>query len=358
MSKKEKKNKKVIHQPDDRFFKQVMEDRKNAKNYLKNFYPELAAKLDLRTLKSDQDGFLTPEFDLFKADVIYRCQLKNSDKHLNLALIWEHKVRAEKNVAIQLGLYIYLALNKMVNTKGRKLEPIIPLLFYNGKEKWEPQTLHQLFEKHPYFDGFKHFLPSFNFLFKNITTSSEEELYQLQNAFFRSAMIAMASRSDSDLIFQRLSVIFDLEGTDIQLTILSKYAYQFMDRSKEEIKEAFENVISNNSKNKIMSTLEMLLAEGMEKGMEKGAGKGAKLEAIQNLLKIIHRFPQFQAKEIIGLSDASPTLIKSVKAAIRKMDSKELSNLLYNKYRPSVILGEKEIQTIETLVKKLFQIKL
>ena len=58
------------------------------------------------------------------------------------------------------------------------------------------------------------------------------------------------------------------DGTEAQLTILSKFVYQFMDRSEQEIKDAFENISSTNTKNTIMSTLEKLLEEGMEKGKQ------------------------------------------------------------------------------------------
>jgi len=162
-------NKKKIQHPDDKLFKKVMEDKANAKAYLEEFYPELAKNLDLDRLQIQSESFLTPQFSAFKSDIIYRCPFKDSDEYIQYALLlWEHKSKPKKWVAIQLGLYIFLALEKMEKEKGRTIEPIIPLLFYNGKEKWIPKTLAELFSEFKFYHLIKDFIPSFDFLFKNL----------------------------------------------------------------------------------------------------------------------------------------------------------------------------------------------
>lgn len=55
-------------------------------------------------------------------------------------LLFEHKSKPDKYVAVQVGLYIMELLSSMVKKQGRELEPVLPLIFYNGKEKWVPQT--------------------------------------------------------------------------------------------------------------------------------------------------------------------------------------------------------------------------
>jgi len=203
MSKKEEPF--SIHHPDDNLFGEVLRETANAKAYLQHFYPEIAQKVNLDTLTLESESFLTPPFDLFKADIIYRCQWKASDKDaLYFSLIWEHKLRPETYVAIQIGLYIFLAMHKMVKEKGRVLEPILPLLFYNGKKAWKPKTIHQLFEKKAYFDFFEPYLPNFQFLFNNIADIPTEQIMKIEVAFFRSALLAMANRHDGNLIFQHL----------------------------------------------------------------------------------------------------------------------------------------------------------
>lgn len=64
-----------------------LEEKENAKAYLVEFYPKLAKKLDVEQLSLQSESFLTPEFNLFKSDIIYRCPFKNSEEQIYLSLI-------------------------------------------------------------------------------------------------------------------------------------------------------------------------------------------------------------------------------------------------------------------------------
>jgi hypothetical protein len=165
-------NKRRIHQPDDNFFKKVMQNKENAKAYLTEFYPGLAKHLNLEEIELRSESFLTPKFSAFKSDIIYRCPFKDSEEHIYLSLIWEHKL---------------------------------------NPDKWEPKTIHQLFKTFKHYNQIKRFLPNFDFLFKNITGTSIEKLIKIKTAFFRSAMVAMANRHNLDLIHKQFSIIFDIE---------------------------------------------------------------------------------------------------------------------------------------------------
>ena len=136
MSKQNKKKNtpKEVYQPDDRFFRKVMSDVENAKAHLETFYKEIAAIADLDTLAQETDEFIRSNLKIFRSDIIYRCRLKNKEDHFYFSLIWEHKSQPEEEVAIQVGLYIFEFLYKLSKAKDRKIEPILPLIFYNGKE--------------------------------------------------------------------------------------------------------------------------------------------------------------------------------------------------------------------------------
>jgi len=179
--------KEVLH-PDDHFFSVVMREAANARAYLVNFYPQLSEQLDLDSLLLADTSFVNPQFKTFDSDIVYRCRFKDASEELYFSLLWEHKAYKAEDVAIQIGLYIFQALYKLSKETDKKLEPVIPLLFYNGK------SIKELFQEHPFFDTFKAYLPDFEFLFKNITGTPHEELLAIQERFFRSAMIAMANR--------------------------------------------------------------------------------------------------------------------------------------------------------------------
>ena len=70
-------------------------------------------------------------------------------------------------------------LSSMVKKQGRELEPVLPLIFYNGKEKWEPQKLGELFQEHPYYAILEPYIPDFRFLFQDAARLSPAALLEL-----------------------------------------------------------------------------------------------------------------------------------------------------------------------------------
>jgi predicted transposase/invertase (TIGR01784 family) len=357
-------NKRRIHQPDDNFFKKVMQNKENAKAYLTEFYPGLAKHLNLEEIELRSESFLTPKFSAFKSDIIYRCPFKDSEEHIYLSLIWEHKLNPDKWVAIQLGLYIFLSLNKMVKEEGKKVEPIIPLLFYNGKDKWEPKTIHQLFKTFKHYNQIKRFLPNFDFLFKNITGTSIEKLIKIKTAFFRSAMVAMANRHNLDLIHKQFSIIFDIED-DYHFEIIATYILGIIERSPKEIQETFNNLDLSISKDKIMSTLEMLLKEGEEIGIKKGEEIGIKkgktkeraFLSLTTLLKVIQKFPNWRKEEIAHFTEIKTDLIEALLNALAKKNKKNIQKVIDSKFLPNINLSKSEKAKVNKLVTAILKRK-
>ncbi len=287
-----KQTKKGVLHPDDNFFKIVMRETENARAYLVNFYSEIAATLDLDTLHLVNTSFTNNQFKTFDSDIVYRCQFKHSKEKLYFSLLWEHKSESEEHVCIQVGLYIMQALYTLAKDKNTKLEPVLPLIFYNGKEAWEPKTIRQLFQEHPFFDSFETYLPNFQFLFKNISATAHEELLAIKERFFRSAMVAMSNRFKADLLIDHISIIFEEDNKERLLSIAT-YFFAIVERSPKKIQEAVEN-LEFTTKSKIMSTLTLLREEGKEigieigtlLGMEKGISKGIykkEIIAIRNM---------------------------------------------------------------------------
>lgn len=311
---------------------------------------------------------MTAEFDLFESDIVYRCPFKDSNQSLYLSLIWENKLRPSKWVTVQLGLYIFLALDKMVKEKGRKPEPIIPLIFYNGKEKWQPKTLHELFEQHPNFEQFKKFLPSFNFLFKNIVEIPTNELLSIEKAFLRSALIAMANRHDFDLIIQNFNAIFDLEEKYQAITIAT-YIFGISKKTKSEIAEIVNNLSREPSKEKIMSTLEMLLKEGEEIGIKKGEEIGIKkgkeigikegeiLNTIIFTLRLIKKLPNQSIQDLADLSGVSESKIKQLKQVLLTKDLPKIRKKINALFLVNITLPDTEETKIIKAINSIIKVK-
>jgi len=185
-------DKKEVHHPDDNFFREVMKKKRNAAAYIRTFAKEWEEVLDLRTLKIQQETFIVPDLKTFAADILYKCRFKGSEKELTISFLWENKSRPDDFISIQVGLYLFISYYNQVKNKKKKLEPIIPLLFYNGKQDWRPKKITELFENHPFFPEIEPYLPDFGFNFTNVTIVPSELLRQIETDFFRSAMISMS----------------------------------------------------------------------------------------------------------------------------------------------------------------------
>ena len=285
-----KTSKKEVFQPDDKLFKEVMEKKENAIEYVVTNHAALAKKLDLTSFKIEREKLSIPNFKIFEADIIYSCKFKNSEETLNISLLWENKSQPEEFVIVQVGLYLFLRYYKMVKAKELKFEPIIPLIFYNGKTDWEPKTFQAFFRDHPSLSVFKKFLPDYDFLFTNITKVPLKELLKLKNAFFRSSMIAMGLKHNRDLLLQKFPIIFDLDEEDERLSI-GYFILSIYERAPEDFKEDISQFAKKIQIN-IMSTLSMFIEEGKKEAVKEAvkeatreAKKAKEIEIIQRMHK-------------------------------------------------------------------------
>ena len=175
------------------------------------------------------------------------------------------------------------------------LEPVLPLLFYNGKAAWQPKTVHELFKSLPAYEVLQPYMPDFRFLIEDAHRLPPEELLKLGLSYFRSTMLSMALRHKQDLIFEHIEVIFEGAKNSDQVLSVITYILGVAERSPRQFLKQLENTEFKTKPN-VMSTLEQLLEmgrkEGLEKGLEKGLDKGIYKNRVFNLLKTAIRFPK------------------------------------------------------------------
>ena len=338
-----------IHQPDDRFFKSAMSDPEVVRAYLQQFYPDIAELADLDTLQQQNVEALRPNLKLFSADVVYRCRLKgDSGRHFNFCLLFEHKLKPDEHVAVQIGLYIFLLLRGQLKSKKQQLEPVLPLLFYNGKAEWEPKTVRQLFEGHAGYEALEPFLPDFRFLYEDAHRLPPEELLKLDLSYFRSAVLAMALRHKPDLIFEYIEVIFEGAKDNDQMLSVITYILGVAERSPKQFLEQLENTEFTTKPN-VMSTLEQLLEMGRKEGLDKGMYK----KSIFNLVRIAIRFPELPATELSDLAELELPTVKSFLEVVAQKDQATLQRYVQEELLADIPLTEEEEKKLLRLSEEL-----
>ena len=354
-----------IHQPDDRFFRHAMSKPEVAKKYIEHFYPDIARITDLGSLKLESSLSIQPSLTEFKADVIYRCRLKKEEEqHLYFCLLLEHKSQPDKYVSLQVGLYIMELMLRSVKEAGRELELVLPIIFYNGKEKWEPLTLAELFAGHPQLELLQPYIPNFSFVFQDVSQLSTAELLQLDLSFFRSAIIALSLRHQPYLIVKYLRVIFEGADGKASISALTHYILGVAERSEEEFRAIIENtdleIIPD-----VMSTLEQILTrgrkEGMEKGLEKGLEKGMEMglekgkqkERAFHFLKTALKFPEMTAVDLADFTGLPQGAVQEVLDIIANSGQSKLLGYVQEELLADIPLSAEEEEKLQELAEKL-----
>jgi predicted transposase/invertase (TIGR01784 family) len=342
-----------VHQPDDRFFKSAMSDPEVVKAYLQHFYPEIAAIADLNTLQQQNTQSMRPNLKLFSADVVYRCQLKGgSGQHFHFCLLFEHKSEPDEHVAVQIGLYIFLLLREQVKAQKQPLEPVLPLLFYNGKATWRPKRIREIFRGHPGCEVLKPYLPDFDFLFEDAHRLPPEVLLKLDLSYFRSTVLSMALRHKPDLIFEYIAFIFEgAEDSDQVLSIIT-YILGVAERSPKRFLEELENTEFTTKPN-VMSTLEQLLEMGREEGLERGREEGIYKNSILNLLKTAVHFPDWPAKKLADFTELSMEVVAAFLSVKSEGDAAALNKYVREDLLTDIPLSGEEKDKLHGLIGQL-----
>jgi predicted transposase/invertase (TIGR01784 family) len=346
-----------IHQPDDRFFKSAMSDPEVAKAYLLHFYPEISEIADFESLSLESSLSVRPSLKQFETDVVYRCRFKGeANAYFYFCLVFEHKSEPDKYIAVQIGFYIMELMFRMVKERGQNLEPVLPLIFYNGKKEWVPKRLPELFIEHPYFNIVKPYIPDFRFLYQDASRLAPEELVHLDLSYFRSVIMAMAFRYRQHLIFRYIEPIFEGALGKEKITAITTYILGVGERSEESFLQELNNTAFS-IKPEVMSTLEQILErgrkEGLEKGLEKGLDKGIYKNRIFNLLKTTIRFPKMTGEELSDFTELDLPVVTTFLSVKSQKDAAALKKHILEDLLADIPVSNAEKGKLTNLIEQL-----
>ena len=283
----------IINNPHDKYFKQVMGDKETTRDFLKNYLPrDLLEIIDLESLVIQKDGFIEKELQEHFSDIVYRVKINGRDGYLYL--LFEHKSYLYKTTALQLIKYIVSFWDQKVNKeKSITLPPVIPLVLYHGKERW--QIKHDLasiiegIEDLP--EPLKRFIPNYEYLFYDFSSYSAEEIrggvelrifISILNAVFKEEKEFLATVTRSMQALEELDR--GQKATDYLETMVRYIINARDDMCYVDMHDAVKNV-SPKGGELLMTIAEKLINEGMEKGKEEGREEGREEVALQMLLE-------------------------------------------------------------------------
>jgi predicted transposase/invertase (TIGR01784 family) len=122
----------TINNPHDKFFKEIFSDKKRATELIQTVLPdEINRVLNYKSIKNEETEFFDEKMKEFHSDLLF--SIKTFDKtNIKIYLLFEHKSFVDKNINLQILSYL-----TRIYLKMDKITPVIPIIFYHGKEKWD-----------------------------------------------------------------------------------------------------------------------------------------------------------------------------------------------------------------------------
>lgn len=225
--------------------------------------PALLKHLDMPSVKVLKESYMDNALVEYFSDLVLQINLKEAKgEKVDVALLFEHKSSPDKHVLIQVGFYIFAHWLKLVRQK-KNLKLIIPLIYYQGKKKWEVPGLVKLFEDYP--EELLKFVPRLQHLFISLNEISDQQIAALRNSLLAAAMGAQKLPFNPKTLvedFIRILRLFPLGPTDKNfLEGLVVYTIETTNLSEKNIEEAIKDM-PQTIKKSVMTAYESLIEKG------------------------------------------------------------------------------------------------
>ena len=271
----------------DKFVKASFSDAERAIAFFEKFLPDqLLQVVNLSTLKPLQESYIQADLKEYFSDIVFEVScFENSEEKADIVLLFEHKSSPDPYVLIQLGHYMFSHWIKCLRDK-RLLKPIIPVIYYQGKKKWNIKPFFYLLGVTS--PQIIRYIPEVQHHFIALSSLSDETISNIRNHLMAAAVMAQKNVFDMPTLADDLAKIFRLfpenAGAGNFLETIFVYLLSAADIPKEEFIKALE-YIPNDIKKNIMTTYTRIKEEGKIEGKLEGKLEGKKESITEVILK-------------------------------------------------------------------------
>ncbi|MFN2268131.1 MAG: Rpn family recombination-promoting nuclease/putative transposase, partial [Desulfonatronovibrio sp.] len=173
----------IIRRAHDKCFKSFFSREEVVRDYIRFYIPEEIRKhVDLSTLRISMTGFISKELKEYFSDVMVTMDLIGNSNPLSIYFLYEHKSYPDWFARVQMLNY---ELQKWIDLKvnnqlSSHLPVIIPVLIYNGQDKWKFSTKFEDYFELPS-EYFLDFVPKFRHI--------HHDIGQMDDAAFKTSAV-------------------------------------------------------------------------------------------------------------------------------------------------------------------------
>jgi predicted transposase/invertase (TIGR01784 family) len=277
-------------QPHDQFFKQIFSEPKRVKSLLDIFYPELSQKIDLESIRLLNSEKYSHKIGKSLLDLLYECKIENEKSFIRI--IFEHKSYIDKNLPSQLLYY-----NGVLWEELGEYPPIINIVLYHGKRKWNisttlPKTNSEIIER---------FSNKLNYHLIDLSKVADEEMINKLYIDFctASALLTMKHIFEDIKKYKHiLKKVFEHYQDSCVFIILD---YISVVNNPQEVENVLKEILGGEKE--MMTLTEKWKMEGLQQGLQQGLIK-AKQEDILKLINLkFGRVSEEVEKSILEIND-------------------------------------------------------
>jgi predicted transposase/invertase (TIGR01784 family) len=263
-----------IHNPHDRFFKEVFSRPEAAAEFFAVFLPmEIVALLDLSKIEQVKDSFIDPALQEHLSDLIYRVPMRSGSEAYIYALI-EHKSSPDKWVGVQILRYEVATWDAEIKAKAKRLTPIIPVVFYHGAKRWNVPREFSALVNFAGNEALREYVPEFRYHLTDLSQYEDEAIREaIASVVLLVMMLLMKNIFRKDLKKKLAEIIGLLKsGGDAEnLKTVIKYLTETTARlSAEDLQEAVKPLFESREGDIMPTIAETWRREGMQIGLQQG----------------------------------------------------------------------------------------
>jgi predicted transposase/invertase (TIGR01784 family) len=339
------KEDKKLHNEHDVGYKHILSNKKNFIDFLKGFVKKDWVNLiEEENLILIDKEFIQEDFKEKEADIVYKVNIDGKDIIFYILLELQSKV--DYRMPIRLLMYMTeIWKDELKNTEEKikkrkkyRLPAIVPIVLYNGKNKWtavksfkEILNGYELFEEN---------VVDFKYLLFDVNRMEKEELIKIANVV--SSIFLLDQDVEIEEIIKRLKLIGRIIKNNVtkeqeqsfKSWIINILKNRFEKEERENIGKLLEEIsemevddmVSNLGRKLeeefkyrekrgiekgIQQGIEKGIQQGIEKGIQQGIEKGiqqGKIEMVRNLLLL-----GVDIEKIVKASDLSKEEIEKIK---------------------------------------------
>ena len=291
----------TVHNPHDKFFKEVFTRKETAKDFLRHYLPpDVVALLDLSSLEYSKDSFIDEDLTELFSDLLLKVYFHNGFMGYVYILL-EHKSYQEPFTAYHLLRYIIKIWDAALKKKEALNFPVvIPIVIYHGETPWRAGTsLGDLLECPEMLppslaEVLSTYIPDFRYILWDASGYSDDEI---KGTVLLRVTLLLFKHIFSDDLRDRVPELFELlkellrqrTGIEAVLTVI-RYLVNAptADRmSYDDIKQALTEAFAEQGEELMMTIADTLIERGKQQGIQQGIQKGIIQNACEDVLEIL-----------------------------------------------------------------------